>query len=76
MYKLSVIRTLPLLEQLIFEHAGRKGLIQIDDDMQGEGLVPTPKRGTENNQTTPPHHTKRRAVHHGGHCNGSIAFRI
>ena len=32
-YKISVIATLPLLERLIFEHAGREGIIQIVDDV-------------------------------------------
>jgi len=33
-YKQSVIQTLPLLERLIFEYAGREGIIRIVDDVE------------------------------------------
>jgi len=35
-YKQSVIQTLPLLERMIFEYAGREGIIRIVDDVEQE----------------------------------------
>jgi len=57
-YKLSVIKTLPLLEQLIFEYAAREGFIQTVDDTHEEGrggraaINPHPKTLRQNTTTT------------------------